>query len=379
VAHSVDEQLQVLVERARSGDEQSFAGLLEELRSRRPGVAQLLEYARSHEEVLRRAAIVLARSETSAELLAALRGLADDASDAVRYCLAEAVEDTAWWPFEEVIAELLRDEASDVRQRAVRAAARRPALEVVLVNRLAHDDSWRVRQEIARVLARGVPRAVLPVLLTVLAQDDDSDVQRECACSAEYLLTRLGGYPADLGRPSFALIREAHGRVGKLGSGCCPVLAKWLEERITNDVDVEALKSFGTVLTLEAEAGRLPRAYEVDEPIAALLQVLTGKPPRAAVLVGEAGVGKTAILHELTHRLRQGPRRAVVGAHSLARRFPGRHRLPRRVGDARAQPGAGHPPAAPRRAARAQPRRAGHDGQIQQERGQRGHGPGAPH
>jgi ATP-dependent Clp protease ATP-binding subunit ClpC len=303
----VDEHLQQLVALARSGEEQPFQDLLEELRSQRPGLAALIEYARSTEEVLRRAAIHLARNETAPELLAALRGLADDASDEVRCCLAEAIEDAAWWPFDDVVAGLLRDGNSEVRQRAARAAARRPALEVALVGRLSQDDSWRVRQEIARVLARGTPRAVLPVLLTVLAQDADADVQRECAYSAEYLMTRLGSYPADATRPTFAFIREAHGRLAKLGSGGCPLLARWLEERVNTDVDVEALKSFGTVLTAEAEAARLAHAYEVDESIEALVQVLTGKGPKAAVLVGEAGVGKTAIIHELTYRLLRGP------------------------------------------------------------------------
>jgi ATP-dependent Clp protease ATP-binding subunit ClpC len=81
------------------------------------------------------------------------------------------------------------------------------------------------------------------------------------------------------------------------------IAAGW-EERITYDVDLDTLKGFGTILTQEAEAARLPRAYELDEQLDAVWRVLSGAAPRAAVLVGESGVGKTALINELAHRLR---------------------------------------------------------------------------
>ena len=125
---------------------------------------------------------MLARDRTESAVLDALRELVGDLDDEVRLALAEAVEDPTWWPFDSTVAELLQDDFAEVRRLAVRAAARRPALEVALVARLSSDDSWRVRQEIAIVLRNGTPRPVLPVLLTALAEDADTDVQRECAC-----------------------------------------------------------------------------------------------------------------------------------------------------------------------------------------------------
>jgi ATP-dependent Clp protease ATP-binding subunit ClpC len=87
-------------------------------------------------------------------------------------------------------------------------------------------------------------------------------------------------------------------------AGRYPRLAAWLEERITHDVDTDQLRGFGTLLTGEAEAGRLPRAYGVEAICQAVQAVLLGAAPRAAVLLGEPGCGKTAVVHELTHRLR---------------------------------------------------------------------------
>ena len=79
------------------------------------------------------------------------------------------------------------------------------------------------------------------------------------------------------------------------------------KEPDTNDIDPDELRPYGTVLTLEAEAGRLHRAHGVEDAVAALVKVLTGDAPRAAVLVGESGCGKTALVYELVHRLRIDP------------------------------------------------------------------------
>jgi ATP-dependent Clp protease ATP-binding subunit ClpC len=303
----VDENLRELIERVRAGEEGAFWELLRDLRRRGVEAGTLAEYVHSDEPALRRAAVMLARERFDPDMASALRPLADDPDDAVRRSLAEAAADATWWPLDSAIGRLLRDPDADVRLAAVAAAVRRPALEASLIERLAQDDFWRVRQAIARGLGGGTPRAVLPSLVAVLAEDVDSDVQLACATSAERLLEQLGGYPADLARPRLALLREAHGRASKFRAGHCPRLAAWLEERLNTDVDLEALKTFGTVLTLEAEAGRLPRAFEVDEAVAAVRQVLGGDAPRAAVVVGESGTGKTALVHELVHRLREAP------------------------------------------------------------------------
>ncbi len=304
----LQQRLRELVERARSGEPEPFQALLDALREQgRTDPASLLELAGSDEAVLRQAALRLCDGQGDEDLLDAFAVLAGDASAAVRHALAQALADYPWWGLDDALARLLVDPDTEVRQAAVRAARGRPALELRLVERLTADDYWRVRQEVARALGHGTPRAVVPALLAVLAADSDSDVQMECASSIEQHLAALGGYPADLARPAFALLKEAHQRIGRLRAGLCPALLAWLEERVNTDVDLELLKTFGTVLTLEAQAGKLPHAYEVDAAVEEVCKVLRGEAPRAAVLVGESGSGKTAIVYELTHRLAREP------------------------------------------------------------------------
>ena len=198
---------------------------------------------------------------------------------------------------------LLADHDDAVRQAAVAAAAVRPALEPGLVERLGRDGAWRVRQEAARALG-DASAAVLPALLTAVAEDSDVDVRGAAAAAIDRHMARHKGWPAEVARPKFSVLRAARENVGKLRGGPCPLLAAWLEERIENDVDLDTLKTFGTLLTLEAEAGRLPHAYELDESIDAVWKALSGDGSRAVVLVGESGCGKTALVYELTHRLR---------------------------------------------------------------------------
>src|SRR5262249_18011948 len=77
----------------------------------------------------------------------------------------------------------------------------------------------------------------------------------------------------------------------------------WLNHRVAHDSDPDKLRTFGTLLSEEAEAGRLPRAHGVGAICNVIRQALSGGPPRAVVLLGEPGAGKTAIVHELVHLL----------------------------------------------------------------------------
>jgi ATP-dependent Clp protease ATP-binding subunit ClpC len=47
---------------------------------------------------------------------------------------------------------------------------------------------------------------------------------------------------------------------------------------------------------------KLSRAYEMDDAVARLAEALTGKSARSVLLVGKAGVGKTAVFNELVRR-----------------------------------------------------------------------------
>jgi ATP-dependent Clp protease ATP-binding subunit ClpC len=316
----LEKQLETLVERVRAADgADAFWQLVAHLR--RPGASadDLAELLRAPEERLRRAAVAGAQGRTEPALLEAVAELVYDSETPVRQALAEALKDDPLWPLDKAVERLLYDDDSDVRLTAVEAARWRSGLEGTLTSRLAQDDSWRVRQAVARALGTAPPRTVLPALVSRLGEDGDSDVQRACAASIEQHLVRLGGYPADLSRPPPAVLQEAQRRVHGFSSGAYPRLAAWLDERVAREIDVEPLQQFGTVLTAEADAGRLPRAYHVDAACAAVRAALTGDAPRAAVLLGESGSGKTAVVHELAHRLLSDP----AGPWHILRILPG--------------------------------------------------------
>jgi len=300
----VSANLPELIDQARSGDAEPLQKLVRALQADRTPAPVLVDLTRDESAAVRRAAILGAAGRTEPELRDALSELAHDPVSAVRRCLADALAATPGWPLDAAVERLLRDEDDDIRQVAARAARRRPALESTLIGQLGQEQEWRVRRAIAEALADGNPRTVLPALLQALGSDADRDVAEACAASIEIHLKELGSYPPGLSRPRLGVLEEAQRRVA---AGRHPRLAAWLEERVTHDVDVEQLRGFGTVLTGEAEAGRLPRAYGVEATCAAVQAVLVGAPPRAAVLLGEAGCGKTAVVHELTHRLRADP------------------------------------------------------------------------
>lgn len=293
-----------LIDQARSGDAEPLQKLIRTLQTDRAPAPVLVDLTRDESPAVRRAAILGAVGRTEPELRNALTELTHDSVSTVRKCLADVLAVTPGWPLDAAVERLLRDEDDDVRQAAARAARQRPALESTLITRLGQDEEWRVRRAIAESLAEGNPRAVLPPLLQALGGDADRDVAEACATSIESHLKELGSYPAGLSRPRLAVLEEAQRRIS---AGRHPRLAAWLEERVTHDVDVDQLRGFGTVLTLEAEAGRLPRAHGVEAVCDAVQAVLFGSAPRAAVLLGEAGCGKTAVVHELTQRLHQRP------------------------------------------------------------------------
>ncbi len=66
------------------------------------------------------------------------------------------------------------------------------------------------------------------------------------------------------------------------------------------------LKQFGRDLTEEARAGRLDPVIGRDETIQRCLQVLARRTKNNPILIGEAGVGKTAIAEGLAQHIISG-------------------------------------------------------------------------
>jgi ATP-dependent Clp protease ATP-binding subunit ClpB len=69
---------------------------------------------------------------------------------------------------------------------------------------------------------------------------------------------------------------------------------------------VQALEKFGRDLTAEAEAGKLDPVIGRDEEVRRVIQVLSRRTKNNPVLIGDPGVGKTAIVEGLAQRIVKG-------------------------------------------------------------------------
>ncbi|HEY5977922.1 MAG TPA: ATP-dependent chaperone ClpB [Solirubrobacterales bacterium] len=69
---------------------------------------------------------------------------------------------------------------------------------------------------------------------------------------------------------------------------------------------VQALEKFGRDLTVEAESGKLDPVIGRDEEIRRVIQVLSRRTKNNPVLIGDPGVGKTAIVEGLAQRVVDG-------------------------------------------------------------------------
>src|SRR5947209_6118685 len=87
-----------------------------------------------------------------------------------------------------------------------------------------------------------------------------------------------------------------------------------------NPVAVSSLELYTTNLTTLARAGKLDPVLEREFEIAQLINVLLRRRQNNPILVGEPGVGKTAIVEGLASRIATGdvpPTLKNVSIHSL--------------------------------------------------------------
>jgi ATP-dependent Clp protease ATP-binding subunit ClpC len=95
------------------------------------------------------------------------------------------------------------------------------------------------------------------------------------------------------------------GPVGSVPPGRAPGPAMRQQTSSRQGTGTPALDRFGRDLTAEARAGRIDPVVGREDEIAQVIEVLTRRRKNNAALIGEAGVGKTAIAEGLALRIAQ--------------------------------------------------------------------------
>src|SRR5256885_1719110 len=143
------------------------------------------------------------------------------------------------------------------------------------------------------------PASARELLDVLRAAEREAGRMRDDYISTEHLLLALAD---SSGRAGDALRAHGAGR---------DALAKATEEvrgahRVTSqdpEDTFQALEKFGRDLTDEAREGRLDPVIGRDDEIRRVIQVLSRRTKNNPVLIGEPGVGKTAIVEGLAQRI----------------------------------------------------------------------------
>ena len=80
-------------------------------------------------------------------------------------------------------------------------------------------------------------------------------------------------------------------------------------QRVTSEdpeVQYDALEKYGTDLTARARAGKIDPVIGRDEEIRRVIEILSRRKKNNPILIGEPGVGKTAIVEGLAQRIIEG-------------------------------------------------------------------------
>ena len=92
----------------------------------------------------------------------------------------------------------------------------------------------------------------------------------------------------------------------KIVKGCAEAHKTSLAKTPSYNKDTDALKSFTKDLIEEARSKKIDRAVGRKEEVNQVIDILCRRKQNNPILVGEAGVGKTAIVEELAYRIAEG-------------------------------------------------------------------------
>ncbi len=163
----------------------------------------------------------------------------------------------------------------------------------------------RALDELARLSASSSPPAAVPsseLTAVIQAAEGEAQALSDQYVSTEHLLLALS---ADSGRAGAAL-RAVGASRERLLQALAEVRGSHRVTDQSPEEKLEALERFGTDLTQAAEQGKLDPVIGRDEEIRRVIQVLSRRTKNNPVLIGEPGVGKTAIVEGLAQRIVSG-------------------------------------------------------------------------
>src|SRR5882762_6989690 len=189
---------------------------------------------------------------------------------------------------EHLLLALVREEEGVARTLLERAGASVQALEPALVS---------VVERFPKVSGGGQPYLSAALNQALEQAEKEADRLKDEYISTEHLLLALADNK---------LMREA----GASHDGLLKALRQIRgSQRVTDqnpESKYQALEKYGRDLTKLAAAGKLDPVIGRDEEIRRVIQVLSRRTKNNPVLIGEPGVGKTAIVEGLANRIVEG-------------------------------------------------------------------------
>lgn len=165
----------------------------------------------------------------------------------------------------------------------------------------------KVRQEInrfPRMMGTQVQLTISPRLRTVLVSaHDEMETFKDDYVSTEHLLLAILG---QTGGAAERILKEEGLNREKLLQALREVRGTQRVTSQTPEGTYRALEQYGRNLVEQARRGKLDPVIGRDEEIRRVIQILSRKTKNNPVLIGEPGVGKTAIVEGLAQRIVRG-------------------------------------------------------------------------
>lgn len=301
------DEIQALIDSLRRGQYENPAEkislLSAALQEQKADVALLVSLLRAPQIPLCLAAIDACRERKEPEILTVLAGLTEHVEQRIRLKLAEIFQYHSSAEAVKALHTLVKDAEESVRAVAMKSASGRPEFRTAQETALAKDNNWNVRLAAVNALeTQKTPHIVKP-LFEALIHDRDEDVRQRCAEIIEKRLLELSKETERYLPSEIARLTKIEKSLKQLGAHRFPTLIAWISARTTVTVDPAVLAKFGTDLTELAKNGTLPRAYGYEEYCESLLRLIQRESWRSLLLLGPAGVGKSALVNELVYHL----------------------------------------------------------------------------